>query len=52
MYDLSPSQVNDLARPIVGMMGKIAAYYQDPEHEREFQEWYQEKYGHPAPDDV
>jgi hypothetical protein len=52
MSNLSSSQVYDLARPIVGMMEKIMAYYQDPENERAFQEWYQRKYGRPAPDGV
>ena len=44
MSNLSSSQVYDLARPIVGMVEKIVAYYQDPEHERAFQEWYQERW--------
>lgn len=52
MSNLSSSQVYDLARPIVGMMEKIMAYYQDPENERAFQEWYLAKFGHPAPDGV
>lgn len=52
MSNLSSSQVYDLARPIVGMMEKIMAYYQDPENERVFQEWYLRKYGRPAPDGV
>lgn len=52
MYDLSSSQVNDLARLIAGMVEKIMTYYQDPENERAFQEWYLRKYGHPAPDGV
>lgn len=52
MSNLSSSQVYDLARSIVGMMEKIMAYYQDPENERAFQEWYLRKYGRPAPDGV
>lgn len=52
MSNLSSSQVYNLARPIAGMMEKIIAYYQDPENERAFQEWYLERYGHPAPDGV
>lgn len=49
---LTPQQIDDLARPLVGMADRIRAYYDDPEHEREFQEWYLKEYGHPAPKDV
>jgi hypothetical protein len=34
------------------MEEQIVAYYQDPEHERAFQEWYLKKFGHPAPKDI
>lgn len=50
--ELTPQQVESLARPFVLMADTIMAYYQDPEHERAFQAWYLEKYGHPAPDNV
>lgn len=49
---LTSQQVEALARPLVGMVDRILAYYDDPEHERAFQEWYLKEYGHPAPDDV
>lgn len=49
---LTPQQVDALARPLVGMVDRIRAFYDDPENEREFQEWYLIEYGHPAPDDT
>lgn len=49
---LTPQQVDALARPLVGMVDRIRAFYDDPENEREFQEWYLKEYGHPAPDDT
>lgn len=49
---LTPQQIEDLARPFAGMVNRILAYYDDPEHEKEFQEWYLREYGHPAPKDV
>ena len=49
---LTPQQVDALARPLVGMVDRIRAFYDDPENEREFQEWYLKEYGHPAPDGV
>ncbi|MCD8189506.1 MAG: hypothetical protein LUD78_04685 [Clostridiales bacterium] len=26
---------------------KVKEYYRDPEHQRQFEEWYQQKYGKP-----
>lgn len=47
---LSKSQVEDLARPFVGMVDRIKAFYDDPENQRAFREWYLREYGHSAPD--
>lgn len=44
--------LNNLARHTARMEEQIVAYYQDPEHEREFQEWYLKKFGHSAPKDI
>lgn len=49
---LTPQQIDDLARPLAGMVDRIRSYYDHPEHEREFQEWYLKEYGHPAPEGV
>lgn len=49
---LSQWQIEDLARPFVSMVDRIEAFYQDPKNERDFQEWYLKRYGHPAPEGV
>ena len=49
---LTPQQVETLARPFIHMADAIMDYYKDPAHEAEFQAWYLEKYGHPAPEGV
>ena len=49
---LTPQQIESLARPFVHMADAITEYYKDPENERKFQEWYLKKYGHPAPEGV
>jgi len=49
---LSKQQVEDLARPFIGMVDRIKAFYDDPANERAFQEWYLKEYGHPAPQGV
>ena len=49
---LSSRQIEDLARPFVGMVERIKAFYDDPVNERAFQEWYLKEYGHPAPEGV
>ena len=36
MNDLSTTQVNDLARPLMGILEK---FYQDPKNEEDFQKW-------------
>lgn len=33
---LSDSQINDLARPLMGI---LEAFYQDPKNEEDFQKW-------------
>ena len=49
---LSLEQVETLARPFVHMAEAIMEYYKDPEHEKAFQAWFLETYGHPAPEGV
>lgn len=34
--ELSKEQVNDLARPLVGI---LESFYQDPKNEEDFQKW-------------
>lgn len=34
--ELTPNQINDLARPLVGIIEK---FYEDPKNEEDFQKW-------------
>ena len=43
-------QTEDLARPFIGMVETILAYYQEAAHEEAFREWYKERYGAEAPE--
>lgn len=47
---LSQWQIQNLATPIAHMLDKIAKFYEDPENERKYQEWYLKKYGKPVPE--
>lgn len=47
---LSPEQVEALARPFIYMAEAIVEYYKDPEHERDYQAYFLERYGRPAPE--
>lgn len=40
MNDLSTTQVNDLASPLVGIITK---FYEDPKNEEDFQQWLQQR---------
>ena len=44
--------LESLARHTARMEEKIEDYYKNPAHERDFQEWYLKKFGHPAPKDA
>lgn len=35
-FELTPEQINDLARPLKGIVEK---FYQDPKNEEEFNKW-------------
>lgn len=41
--NLAADQIENLARPLARMTDAIMDYYNDPDHERAFQEWL-EKY--------
>lgn len=43
--------LDDLARHTARMEEQIEIYYQNPEHEKDFQEWYLRKFGTSAPKD-
>lgn len=43
--ELTPGQITDLAKPLVGMVQIITDYFKDPQHEKAYREWYIKKYG-------
>lgn len=49
---LKVSQIDELARTLSALRQVIVDYYCDPAHEEAFQRWYQERYGHAAPEGV
>ena len=45
---LTPAPIENLAKPLIGLAGKILSHYKNPEHEKAFQDWYSIEYGNPA----
>ncbi len=52
LVELSPSQIANLAKPLVGMVQTIADFYKNPQNEQAYREWYIKKYGHEPKDEV
>ena len=50
--ELSQEQVNNLARPLVGMAQNIADFFNNPQNAQAYQEWYLKKYGYYPKDKV
>ena len=50
--ELSPAQITNLAKPIVGMAQAIQDFYKDPQNEKRYRDWYFQKYGHEPKDEV
>ena len=46
MSQLTPSQIEDLARTVASINQTLVGFYDNPENERAFQEWYFQRYGH------
>lgn len=44
--ELSQEQLNNLATPVVSMVDSIAEFFQHPQNEKAYQEWYRTKYGY------
>ena len=44
--ELSQTQIKNLAIPLVD---KVQEFYQNPENEQRFKEWYEATYGKPVP---
>lgn len=45
MATLSPNQIKDLARTVAGIEQHITSFFDNPENEKAYQDWYFRKYG-------
>lgn len=43
---LTTNQINELARTVASIEQHIIGFYDNPDNERAYQEWYFNKYGH------
>ena len=46
MSTLTPNQVKDLARTVAGIEQYLKGFYDNPDNEKAYQDWYSQKYGH------
>ena len=46
MINLTPDQIEDLARTVASIDQVIKGFYDDPVNEKAYQDWYFKKYGH------
>lgn len=44
MATLSPNQIKDIARAVACIEQHIVAFYDNPDNEKAYQEWYFRKY--------
>ena len=45
---LTPAKIENLAKPLIGLAGKILSRHKNPDHEKAFQDWNLREYGNPA----
>ena len=50
--ELNTTQITNLARPFVGMVGQIGEFFKDPQNQQAFREWHLSKYGCYPKDEV
>ena len=43
---LTPAQIKDLAKTVAIIDKTIAGFFDDPDNEKAYQDWYFRKYGH------
>ena len=43
--DLTSYQVNELAKPFMGMIDSITKFYENPKVKKGFEEWHLKKFG-------
>ena len=46
MSELTPTQIKDLARAVAGIEQHIVGFFDNPENEKAYQDWYLKRYGH------
>ena len=46
MSQLASSQIDDIARTVASLHQTIVGFYDNPENEKAYQDWYFRKYGH------
>ena len=44
MSQLTQSQIDDLAKTVASLQQSIVGFFNNPENEKAFQEWYAKKY--------
>lgn len=42
---LSPTQIDEIARTVASLSNAIEGFYNNPENEKAYQDWYFKKYG-------
>jgi hypothetical protein len=43
---ITQQQAVDLARHFVGIRSELEKFFADPDNQKAYEKWYQEKYGH------
>ena len=46
MSTLTPNQIKDIARTVAGIEQHIVGFFDNPENEKAYQDWYFRKYGY------
>ena len=46
MTQLTTVQIDDIAKTVASLEQTIVGFYDNPENEKAFQDWYFKKYGH------
>ena len=43
---LSPNQIKDIAKTVASIEQHIVGFFNNPENEKAYQDWYLKRYGH------
>lgn len=49
--ELTAEQITDLSRPFIGLAQEIKEFFQIPENNRAYREWYRKKFGYEVNDE-